>query len=420
VDAELFTEEEQAAPTPKRSSRETVVVIGAGGAGLTAAEQVRSLSDARIVLVNKEPVLPYNRLNLTRYLAGAVSEQELTLRPERWFREQEVELVAGAAHAIDRSARFVELSSGQRLPYDRLILANGAHPFMPPVPGASREGVSAVRTLAHANSVLRSARPGMRCVCVGGGLLGLEAAAALNGRGVAVTVLEGFDWLLPRQLSRPAAARVAAYLEGLGIQIRCSAKLVEILGDESVRAVRLADELELPADLVLFATGVRPNKHLAMQAGLETRQGVVVNDALATSDPAIFAAGDVAEHRGVVHGLWTTALEQGTVAGRNAAGSNETFRGAPPANQLKVLDLPVFSVGVFDPTDATFSVHEDADERAYRRLVTRDGAIVGVNLVGDMKLAASLKRAVDGRTQLAELPPELRALPELARSRREA
>jgi nitrite reductase (NADH) large subunit len=267
--------------------------------------------------------------------------------------------------------------------------------------------------LAQAKALLAAARPGTRVVVIGGGLLGLEAAAALNANGVTVTVLEGFAWLLPRQLAEPAGRRVQSYVEGLGIAVRCAASVAEIYGDESVQGVRLADDTELGTDLVLLATGVRPNKHLGAQCGLETNRGVIVDDEMRTSDPDIFAAGDAAEHRGVVYGLWPIALGQGAVAGANAAGKKSTFLGQQPSNQLKVLDLPVFSIGQITPADASYDVCEHSDPKAYRRIVCHDGAIVGVNLLGDLSLAAPLKRAIEARLQLSLLPPELRRLPEV-------
>jgi NAD(P)H-nitrite reductase large subunit len=206
------------------------------------------------------------------------------------------------------------------------------------------------------------------------------------------------------------------HLETLGITVRCSVRVTELFGDERVAGVRLADGAEIAADQVLIAAGIRPNKYLALQAGLTANSGVVVDDEMRTSDPSIFAAGDVAEHRGVVHGLWPVALGQGAVAGANAAGHRATFFGTPPTNQLKVLDLGVLSIGVFNPTDATYQVFEHRGAGHYRRLVARDGVLVGANLLGDLRLAGPLKMALETGLPLKKLPAELRSLPELARA----
>jgi len=405
ADASLFVPHEAPEPpTSSGSGQERIVVVGGGVAGLSAAEYARkSNPQASVTLVHKEPDPPYNRLNLTRFLANEVQERELALRSPEWYSEQRVDLVPGDVARIDRLEHLVELRDGSMLGYDQLVLANGSHPFVPPIPGAARDGVHSLRTKAHALEILEHVRAGTRCVCLGGGLLGLETAGALAHRGAQVAVLEGFDWLLPRQLAEPAGRLLEARLRALGIEVRCAVRADEILGDEAVHGVKLTDDTELPADLVVLATGVRPNSHLARQCGLAVKTGVVVDDEMRTSDEKIFAAGDVTEHQGVVYGLWPAALAQGRVAGTNAGGGQATFAGMPPATQLKVLDIPVFSVGQFLPTDGGFRVIEHEEGDTYRRLVCRDGAVVGANLYGDTGLASRLRDAVQNAAQLEEI-----------------
>jgi nitrite reductase (NADH) large subunit len=393
-----------------------LVVLGAGVAGLTAVEEARRRAPrADITLVSKEDGLPYFRLNLTRLLADEVAARDLQMQPAAWFAEQRVGLVHDTAASIDRQKRQVQLESGRTLDYDRLVIATGAHPFVPPLVGATRKGVSALRTHADVQALLEHGKPGGRAVCLGGGVLGLETAGALQRRGMAVTVLEGFDWLLPRQLAEPAGRMLQREVERLGITVRCGARTEELLGDEEVRAVRLAGGEEIPANLVVLATGVRPNSYLGRLCGLEVGRGIVVDDHMATSDPLVLAAGDVAEHRGVVYGLWPHAFAQGLVAGANAAGTPLEFRGLPPSNRLKVLGIELFSIGQFLPLDASYLVLEQQDKRAYLRLVAHDGRLVGANLFGDTAMAGSLKTWVEAGTQLAEIGeiatrfPDLRA-----------
>jgi nitrite reductase (NADH) large subunit len=306
ADASQFVAyEPEEAPTSSGRGHERIVIVGGGIAALSAAESARpSASDAAITLVHNEPDPPYNRLNLTRLLAGEVSEDQLPLRDTSWYTQHRIDLVAGDVAGIDRQARAVELRDGTVLGYDRLILANGAHPFVPPIPGAERDEVLSLRTKAHAAQMLARVRSGTRCICIGGGLLGLETAGALARRGAEVTVLEGFEWLLPRQLSERGGQLLRTHIEALGVTVRCGVNVGEILGDEKVRGVSLKDGPQFPADLVVLATGVRPNSHLARQCGLVVQRGVVVDDRMCTSAPEIYAAGDVCEHRGVVYGLW--------------------------------------------------------------------------------------------------------------------
>ena len=235
-------------------------------------------------------------------------------------------------------------------------LAAGANPFIPPIPGSDREGVTSLRTVQDADYLLGACEAGARCVCIGGGILGLETAGALARRGAKVTLLEGHGWLLPRQLNQRAGEILGDHVCRIGITLRNKAVTREILGDGRVHGVLLEDGSTIPADLVVIATGIRANSSLAQQAGLEVKHGVVVNNHLTTSHPDVLAAGDVAEHKGVVYGLWTASQAQGTIAGRNLAGASAEFGGLPRSNTLKVLGLDMFSIGQIMPEDASFQV----------------------------------------------------------------
>jgi len=385
------------------SDRRRILVLGAGIAGVTAAEHARmSSTEAVITLISKEPEPPYYRLNLTRFLAGEVAEDSLALQPASWYEAQRIELFTGTVTAIDRQAQAVELEGGRQLEYDRLVLATGAHPFVPPIAGTAKTGVFVLRTKADALAILEKARSGARCACLGGGVLGLEAAGALRARGARVTVLEGFDWLLPRQLAEPAGQLLQEALEAQGIQVRCGVRAKEIVGDEEARGIRLEGDEIIDADLVLLSTGVRPNSYLARTAGLDVSRGVIVDDAMTSSDPHIYAAGDVAEHRGVVYGIWPASYAQGLVAGTNAAGGGRQFPGLPPSHRLKVQGIDLFSIGEFEPSDGSYAVVERRDGPSYLRLAFHDGRLVGANLFGDTALAGPIKTYVEQGTQIVE------------------
>jgi nitrite reductase (NADH) large subunit len=394
---------------------EQVIILGAGIAGMTAAEEARRQSDRiKITLVSREMTLPYYRLNLTRFLAGEVTEGDLLIQHQDWFDTQKIDYLAGDAVDIDREAGTVQMRDGQALAYDRLVLANGAHPFIPPIPGASREGVMVLRTLENARALIKRLRPGCRAVCIGGGLLGLETAWALQQRGAEVTVLEGFGWLLPRQLPQPAGELLSHHLTQQGMTIRSSVQVKEFIGDDAVQGVLLESGEELPADLVILATGVRPNSHLARQCGLKVEQGVMVDDRLQTSDPTIFAAGDVSEHRGRVYGIWPASYAQGLVAGANAVGGSAEFSGLPMTNRIKVLDVDLFSIGQFQSSDASTRLVTVEQDGNYRALCCHDGQVVGAVLYGDMTLAGPLKEAVEQGLRVAELADLQQHFPGLA------
>ena len=382
-----------------------VVIVGGGIAGVSAAEALRKAAPAaRITLLSKESEPPYYRLNLTRYLAGEVTRAELPLHAPGWYAEQRIELRSGAEAArLDLEGHAVVLRGDERLSFEKLILTSGAHPFVPPIPGAQREGVLSLRTAADADRILDAARAGARCVCIGGGLLGLETAGGLARRGADVTVLESFGHLMPSQLDPRAGALLARHLAKIGVKLRAAVHAKELVGDERVAGVALEEGGTVPADLVVLATGVRPNSCLARQAGLNVKKGVVVDNLLRTSHPDVLAAGDAAEHLGLLYGNWFVAQYQGSIAGMNAAGLNVEFGGVPRSHTLKVLGLDTFSIGQFLPQDGSYrAVAEEVDGK-YFGFVFRDGVLVGANLVGSAALAGALKKAIETRTDFSGL-----------------
>ena len=399
---------------PKVSASDvgSIVIVGAGIAGLTAAEKARATSaSARITIISKETGLPYYRLNLTRLLAGEVDESQLIMQRETWFEKHGIELVEAEVTAIDTGTSRLSLDNGENVVYDALILANGSHAFVPPFSGVRRAGIHVFRTLDDSRRILAGANPGSDCVCIGGGLLGLETAGALRKKGLNVSVVEGFGWLLPRQLPEVAGKMLARYIEALGIAVYTDTSVKELAGDESVRGVVLKDGRELSADLVVISTGVRSNSHLARRSELKVGNGVVVNDRMQTTQPRIYAAGDVAEHRGACPGIWPVAYAQGVVAGINAAGGDAEYRPIPPSNRLKVMDVDVFSIGVFTTNDASYQVYDEQEEASFKRFVVRDGHLVGAVLYGETSVAGLVKEAIEHGTQIRELSGLLDQLP---------
>lgn len=381
-----------------------VVIVGAGVAGCQAAASARSFDPlARVILVSNEAGLPYRRIDLTRLLAGQVRDEAMVMHDEPFFASQRIERVIGEARSIDLEGRQLGLTDGRSLPYDRLILANGAHAFLPAIPGSHKAGVTALRTLDHARRVLQRCRKGGHAVVIGGGLLGIEAAVGLAARGCRVALVEGEPWLLPRQLTQPAAELLGSHLARLGVQVHCSARITAILGDESVYAVELEGAAELPAEIVLISTGIRANSQLAARAGLEVGRGVLVDANLYSSDPHVLAAGDVAEVDGSTWGLWPVAQEQGRVAGTVAAGGQARFDPPPAAAVLKVLDLPVASIGDVHADGPGVEVYEDRTPGRYLRLAAREGRLVGACMVGDVALAGAARRAIESGQTVAEL-----------------
>jgi len=393
-------EQQPLSQTPQR-----IVVVGAGVSGVSAAEAARQAApEAQVKLLSREPNLPYYRLNLTRYLAGEITSEALPIHAPAWYQDKRIELhLAAELQSIDPVEHVLHLRDHTSFGYDRLILATGAHPFVPPIPGVNREHVATLRTLGDAEALLEGMVEGMRCVVIGGGILGLEAAAALKRRGAEVSLLEGFDWLLPRQLNRAAGKQLARYVQELGIELLTDVRIKQLDGDERVRGVILESGQVLPAELVLITAGVRSNTFLARLANLEVNNGIIVDNHLRTSDPDIFAVGDACEHAGVSYGTWAPAQFQGTIAGMNAAGANVSFAGIPRSNLLKVLGVELFSIGNVHPDDGSYQSFEHCDTQRYAYFVFRDSRLVGAILLGDTGLSAPLKNLIEQQGSCAEL-----------------
>jgi len=394
-------------PAVSGDYRGRIVVVGAGIAGVSAAEAARQAAPHAIVnLLSRESVAPYYRLNLTRFLAGDISAGELPLHPAPWYAEHGIDLQLGAEICqADLAAGVVVTTDGRAFPFDRLVLAVGSHPFVPPLEGSDLRGVFTLRTAHDAEVLLEAVERGGQVVCIGGGVLGLETAGALARRGAAVTLLESHEWLMPRQLNRRAAMRLETAVQGLGIRLVKEARTAAVVGGEggAVHGVRLVDGTLLPAAVVVITTGVRPNTSLARRLGLDVATGIVVDSRMRASHPAVHAAGDAAEHNGILYGLWGASLAQGMIAGLNAVGAEIAFQGMPRTSALKVLGLDLVSIGQFQPQDGSWVAIDSEDDDSYRHFVFRDGVMTGAILMGQGQLGPAVRKAVESRQSFAAL-----------------
>jgi nitrite reductase (NADH) large subunit len=367
-----------------------LVLVGNGMAGMRTIDEVLARDRARfhIEVIGAEPHPNYNRILLSSVLAGDKEIGDIILHPREWYADNAIKLTTGdAAVKIDPRTKTVTTAAGRAVAYDKLVLATGSRPFVPPVAGLTLPGVCAFRTIADLDLMRELSRNGGRAVVVGGGLLGLEAAAGLKKRGMAVTVLHLMATLMERQLDEAAGLLLQRDLEQTGLTVLTRAQTEAIVGDNRVKAVRLADGSELPADLVVFAVGVKPNIDLARDAGLDVNRGIDVDDFMRTSDPDIFAVGECVEHRGQTFGLVGPLWEQArTCAEVLCGGTPAPYAAAAPHTSLKVTGVDVFSAGVLkarDDGDEEITLR-DAAARQYKKLVVRDGRLLGAILYGEI------------------------------------
>ena len=310
------------------------VLIGGGVTSHEAAKQIRRIDDeATITLIGDEPYRPYNRPPLSKeFLRGDEERENLYLSPKTFYAESRIESAFGVrAQSIDRATGTVTLSNGARLDYHKLLIATGASPVRPSIPGNAKPGVYYLRTLEDAEAMAAEAKAGKRAVVVGAGFIGLEVAATLTQLGVAVRTVEAMPQIWPRFAGPELASHVQGYCEGRGIEFRLGDGVEEVLGGDRVSGVKTKSGEELPCDFVVIGVGVRPEVGLAQSAGLSVDNGIVADEYMRTVDPDIYAAGDVASFfdptfgttRRVEH--WGHAEYAGQVAGLNMAGEETAY-----------------------------------------------------------------------------------------------
>ena len=382
-----------------------VVIAGYGMAGARLADEIRRRDPAgertTLTVVGEEPHPAYNRVLLSAVVGGSLGADAVHLHDRDWAAAHGVDLRTGTAiRAIDRGARTVTLTDGSTVDYDALVLATGSRPWVPPVEGLVTEdglapGAVAFRTLDDCAAILAAARPGAPVAVLGGGLLGLEAARGLAQRGSLVTVVHPVGHLMERQLDPAAGAVLAATLAGLGIEVRLGVLAARYVPGDGLK---LADGTQIPADLVVVSAGVRPATALAEDAGLAVDGGVVIDDALRTSDPRVHAIGDCARHPGTVAGLVQPAWEQAEVLADLLTGANPAarYRGTPVVTRLKARDVDLAALGDMseDPA-AEVLLLQDVTRGRYAKLVLRDERVAGAILLGSPDAAATITQLYD-------------------------
>jgi nitrite reductase (NADH) large subunit len=343
------------------------LIIGNGVAGTTAAENIRKQDgEGTIVIATDENIPFYYRVRLTEFISGDLTEQDLIARSRDWYNDHGIDLKLGVRIiGAEPEKKVVITENDERLSYDSLLVAAGSHSFIPPIKGSEKNGVFALRSIQDARDISSYARDIEEVVLIGGGLLGLEAGNAIRKLGKRVMVVEFFPRLLPRQLDVDGAKRLQGIMEEMGFTFRLGAKTQEIMGDDRIKGVLLEGGETLPAEMVIISAGVRSNLELAEPLGLDLDKGIKVDEQLRTSQPDIYAAGDVAEFKGIPYGIWPAAMEQGKIAGINMAGGDMIYEGTTMANTLKVVGIDLASAGNIDAENELES-RIVTDEKLYK------------------------------------------------------
>jgi len=375
------------------------VIIGCGVASITAATTLRqSNPQTELTIYTDENHPYYPRPKLYSILSGEAQPSSIYAVTREWFEEQRIKIQVGRKVAsIDIAKKELVFDDGTKASYDKLLLANGAHSYVPPIKGVDKRGVFTLRSIEDALVIREYARKTGKAIVIGGGLLGLEFAASLRRLGQRVDVVEIFPRLLPNQLDVNGATILKGMIEKLDINVVLGVKTQEILGDKTATGIALDSGSIFEGGLVLFSAGIRSNTDLAASAGIKVNRGVVVDQYLQTSAPDVYAAGDVAEFDGKVYGIIPAAEEQARIAALNMLDERQEYRGSVPSNTLKIVGMDLTSIGVVNPEPARYEEIRKTDKKkgVYRKIVLDQGRIIGAIILGDRRAATAIMKLME-------------------------
>jgi nitrite reductase (NADH) large subunit len=398
-------------------ARQKLVVIGNGMAGARAVEEVLALGGDEqfdITMFGDEPYGNYNRIMLSNILSGAQDTSEIYINPLSWYDDNGITLHAGSrVTEIDRASHMVQTADGQRAHYDKLLIATGSRAFIPPLKGARsadgalRPGVFGFRTLDDCTAMIEWAKRSKVAAVIGGGLLGLEAARGLMNHGCETHVVHVSSHLMNAQLDTTGGAILRSSLAKMGISSHLGKSTVEIAGEDRITHLVFKDGGTLPCDMVVISAGIRPNAEIGHSAGLTVERAIVVDNHMrAVDDMNIYVVGECAQHRGKVYGLVAPLWEQARVFAEHITGRNTAaaYHGSKLATKLKVMGVELASMGITDPADDNDETVQFSEPKRglYKKLIVRDGRLVGGILMGDISKAAFLLQAFDRDSRLPE------------------
>ncbi len=399
------------------TTKQKLVVIGNGMAGARCVEEILARGGGEqfeITMFGDEPYGNYNRILLSNVLNGTQDPNDIFLNPLEWYKENDVTLHAPARVThIDRARKEVHSDDGRTTAYDKLMIATGSRAFVPPMEGletadgAAKHGVFVFRSIDDCHKIAGYANKCRRAAVIGGGLLGLEAARGLLNYGVEVHVIHLSPWLMNNQLDEQGGKILRAQMEKMGVHVHLGKLTTHVLGDDSVTGIQFKDGTTLDCDMLVISTGITPNAELGRECGLTVERAIVTDNQMRSiDDPDVYVVGECAQHRGKVYGLVAPLWEQGQTLADHITGRNlqAAYHGSKIATKLKVMGVELASMGVTNPTDdrdevVTFS---EPKRGVYKKLIIRDGILVGAMMLGDLNKVAYLMQAFDRGLPLPE------------------
>ncbi|MDD3439518.1 MAG: FAD-dependent oxidoreductase [Clostridiaceae bacterium] len=381
-----------------------IVIAGGGIAGFNAAKSAREQDpDCSIVILEALNTNTYVRTRLPDYISGTASYKEIFPYDDSWYEKNRINLKKDTRiTGIDAAHKTIITDKGN-YDFDSLVIALGSSGNIPPIPGAKLENCFPVRTVADADKIRSLSCGGKICTIIGGGLLGLEMAWAIRQLGCDVNVIHNSGRLLPKQIDEEGAKLLYKAISNKGINLYMNAQVQEIGGENRAEYVRLDSGTVVKSDFVILSVGVNANTQPLKDSGINMGRSVAVDKYMETNIEGIYAAGDVAEYNGKCYGIWPIAVEQGKIAGTNAAGGKLEYSEIHPFTSLKIKGITMFSIGDVFSEDSLSIAETDFESGRYIKLLIKEGIIIGAIVFGDQSLPMKIKKAVDNRIKLPEI-----------------
>lgn len=379
-----------------------IIVIGSGIAGFSALKAIRDVDkDSEIFLLGEEKYYPYYRLKLSKNLFDQLSEDNSLIQKKDWYNENNIKLwLDNRITNVDIEKKSVALSDGSVLKYDKLLFANGAENFKPPVDGIDKAGVFSLRTLENAFSIRNQIGRQDEVIVIGGGIQGLETVWSLFQYGAKVSVVELLPRIMPNQLDERASEILRQAVESFGIKMHLSTNVSKIFGEAEVEGIITNTGELLPCNKIIYSVGIRPNIGIVRDTSVKYRKGIIVNEKMETNVDGVYAAGDIAEFCNNVAGSWNASMSQGRTAGYNIAGKADIYRPVVPVIYLNAFKLSLVSMGSMDAAKADHILTEEGNDGRYFKILISSGKIAGAIVIGDSKRSLQLKTALEKGTEL--------------------
>ncbi len=388
-----------------KNLNEKILVIGSGIAAITAIKSIREIDqNIEIHLIGDESFYPYNRVRLSKGLLSTLEEDKILLQKKDWYDLNNIRLYKNiAVISIDTDKKEVKLSDGNKMNYNKLLLANGASNVAPHILGIDKKGVFNLRTLKDSWNIKDEAKKNNRILIIGGGIQGLEIAWILSQLGKKVFLAEIFSRLMPKQLDEKSSEILKNALEVYNIEVMLNTQIKELLGDNKISGFITAKGETIDCDMVVYSTGIKPNINILENTQIKTNKGVIVNEKMETSVTDIYASGDIVEFNDEVYGLWNIAIGQGKIAGYNIVGKNSIYQQIVPVTTLNAFNLSLFSMGVIDEDKAKDILVEELENNTYQKVLINNNKIIGAIVIGDIRKSPALKIAIEKEISLSSV-----------------